>query len=206
MSDWLTDLAVDRDSLELVASPERLHRHVTALLPDLHGRSTAIRADTETLFRVDLPTDRLGERGRIGIRFRGSSLPSGLTEITCTDSLGDGDAILVQVAAEQRLTMPDGIKTRPVADGEAASWATALFRRHGLETSELRVSSQRRFGHRRAVHFTVREIAATVYVADADAADRAFNRGIGRGRSYGLGMIVPLDKRNTKTFQRGTHV
>lgn len=192
MNDYLLKLPITRENLEMIATPERLHRHVMNLLPDLGGRSSSIRADTHTVFRVDLPTDRFGTRGEITIRLRSPALDTGLPLVGTPTHLIDGTAIVVQVAADRRRTLPDGIKTTPVPDVDAAAWARHLLTRQGLDVAGLRISTARRFGSRHRVHFTVRELSATLTVTDPAKAAHAYTTGIGRGRAYGLGLIIPL--------------
>jgi hypothetical protein len=181
MSDRLFRLPLSREVLQIVADPATLHRHVMALLPDLAGRSASIRADTNTQFRVDLPTERLGTRGFVTIRLR-------------TPTFEPGRRIVAATAAELRATLPNGARrVRPVPDHEAVTWTQRLFSRHRLTVTDVQVSPARRFGTRDGVHFTVREVSATLGDSPADALTTAFTRGIGRGRAYGLGMLIPIE-------------
>lgn len=203
MIDHVVASPLSRDLLEVVAQPHAVHRHVARWLPDLGGRSQSIRADTGTQYRVDLPTDPLGKRGHIVFRLRGDALlptvPAGPAQ---TPPLRDGMSILVTVAAEKRLTRDGRITSRAVRDEEASAWAEELLLRHGLGTMELAVSASRTFGargkqpHEKAAvahhpRFSVRDLTATVTVLDDTLAAAALNNGIGRGRAYGLGMLVP---------------
>jgi hypothetical protein len=179
--------------LQIVADPATLHRHVMALLPDLAGRSASIRADTNTQFRVDLPTERLGTRGFVTIRLRSPALGDDLDPVP-TPTFEPGRRIVAATAAELRATLPNGARrVRPVPDHEAVTWTQRLFSRHRLTVTDVQVSPARRFGTRDGVHFTVREVSATLGDSPADALTTAFTRGIGRGRAYGLGMLIPIE-------------
>lgn len=195
--DRVTDLPLDQTSLATVADPTRAHRFMSSYLPDLGGRSTAIRADTGTQFRIDLPNDPLGVPGHIRLRLRGPVLTntSGAAEpVTLTEST----RLVAVVAAERRNTDSRGIRVRPVRDDEATQWAYDLLTRHGLTPTELAVTRGRRFGANTGVRFTIRDLAATVTVTDPVAASRALHQGIGRGRAYGLGMLVPMPATSVK--------
>ncbi|WP_427197704.1 type I-E CRISPR-associated protein Cas6/Cse3/CasE [Ornithinimicrobium sp. Y1847] len=102
------------------------------------------------------------------------------------------------MAAEKRNTQEGRIRTRPVRDDEAEEWAGELLARHGLRALNLAVSGARRFGDRRSVGFWVRDLLADVEVSDPDAAEGALRDGVGRGRAYGLGMVVVLAAEQSK--------
>ena len=104
----------------------------------------------------------------------------------------DGCTIVLQVAAERRNTQDGRIRVRPVVDHEASEWARALLRRHGFVSEEVAVSGPRRLGARGNLGFWVRDVRAVVSIADSELAMRAHSAGVGRGRAYGLGMVVTV--------------
>lgn len=218
MKDILIDRPITRDALEEVTVPARAHGALTSLLPQLHGRSSAIRADTATVFRIDLSTDPLGVPGRIRWRIRSAALEAEIGTAVDVPELGEGMRIVVAVAAEKRTRNQAGkICAYPVGDSVAHEWASALLARNGLGVTDLAISpaqtyarpqptaADRRRNRARAARrqedtqatsdprFTVRHLAATITITDPDLATRAMYLGIGRGRAYGLGLIVPLD-------------
>lgn len=223
MTDHLVSLPLTRDTLEVVCDPVRLHKHVAEYLPDLHGASTAIRADTDTQSRVDLPTDPLGERGHVVLRLRGDAVVTGGTSVATPDWT-EVTRVVARVAAEKRTTRDGVTRSRPVRDDEAQAWATELLLRHGWEVLDIAVSAARPFAGARPVsgrrgrtpgppnpvrrdeplpaHFRVRDLTASVQPVDPDLARASLARGIGRGRSYGLGMLVPLPSPPTDTKER----
>ena len=192
MTDRVLDLPLDRETLLMVADPARLHKHVMTLLPDLGGMSTAIRADTGTQFRVDLPTDPLGERGHNRLRIRSNALPDGIGQPAASTPLETQARVVVRLAAERRHTDERGIRVRPVTDAEADTWVRQLLGRHGFDVVEAALSPSRRFGGRQGVRFTSRDLAATITITDPELASSAHDQGIGRGRAYGLGMLIPI--------------
>lgn len=194
MIDHIVTLPLTRDTLTLVADPPRVHRLMAANLPDLDGRSNAIRADTDTQFRIDLPSDPLGTPGAVTMRLRGPMFDGNVGDATPTPNLSDGLRVVAVVAAEKRKTDDRGVRVRPVPDADVHAWAAALFQRHGLTATDAIISPPRRYGGRRGVRFTVRDLAAVVTINEPPAAANAMRRGIGRGRAYGLGMLVPIPR------------
>lgn len=192
MPDYLVDLELTHENLLLIADPQRVHRLMASHLPDLGGRSSAIRADSGTQFRLDLPNDPLGVPGRLRMRLRGSAIEGCLGTAIPVPELTDGTRVVAVLAAEKRNTDERGIRVRAVLDEEAPAWAKALLARHGLTTHDLAISPRRRYGTAPGARFSIRDIIATVTVADAELAHGALVRGVGRGRAYGLGLIVPL--------------
>lgn len=214
MIDRVVSLPLERATLEIVADPLRLHEFVMQSLPDLGGRSAAIRADTGTQFRVDLPMDPLGAPGGVALRLRGESVSAPGARSIVLPEPHDGMRVTAVVAAGKRTTHERHTRIRPVTDPEAHTWAGELLGRHGLEPSQLAVSGSRRFGRfhpppasrrreptgkagagdqeRDIPAFVIRDLTATVTITDPELCRRAFHLGIGRGRAYGLGMLVPL--------------
>lgn len=191
MKDFLIERPVTREALEEATTPARAHGVMTSWLPQLHGRTGAIRAASATQFRVDLPTDPLGAPGVIRWRVRSDALEDGAGTPVAISDLVDGVRILAVVAAERRGRDDVGkVKTRPVNDDEATAWGAALLGRHGLATDDLEISPAQQYG-RRGPHFWIRHLAATIAITDFDLATRAMHAGIGRGRAYGLGLVVP---------------
>lgn len=198
MTDYLIDLPIDRHTLETIANPTRVHGLATSYLPQLRGRSHSIRADTATQFRIDLPHDPLGRPGIITLRMRTGVLPKGVGIPIGVPGLHEGTQLSVVLAAEKRNTGPDGKKvTRAVTDEEAHTWATELLSRHGMTPTALAVGPMRPFGPPpipTRARFHIRDVLATITITDPALARTAMTRGVGRGRSYGLGMLIPTSK------------
>lgn len=192
MIDHLVTLPLTRDTLTVVTDPPTVHRLMAEYLPDFGGRSRAIRADTGTLFRIDLPSDPLGTPGAVTMRLRGPLFDGTVGEVAPIPDLTDGSRVVAVLAAEKRKTDDRGVRVRPVRDADAKTWAAALLQRHGLAATDIITSPPRRYGGTRGVRFTVRDLSAVVTIADPTAAEQAMSRGVGRGRSYGLGMLVPI--------------
>ncbi|CAG7570809.1 hypothetical protein FB554_2927 [Barrientosiimonas humi] len=194
MTDLVIDYPLSTDLLKTVAQPEATHGWFCKLLPDMHGRSAGIRIDTGSQFRVDLPSDPLGEPGDVRLRVRsaGATVPGGRP--IETPPLVSGTRCVALVAAEKRNTVDGAVRVRPVTDEEMAAWATGLLARHGIDVEDLAWSAARGYGVRgeRRVRFTVRDLSFVVADVAADAAKKVLANGIGRGRAYGLGMVVPV--------------
>lgn len=190
--DHLIDLPLTQETLASIADPPHAHRLMATYLPDLAGRSQAIRADTGTQFRIDLANDPLGIPDRIRLRLRGPAIPEDLGTLAPTPPIDEGLRVVVVVAAEKRRTDERGIRVRPVTDPEAPTWARQLLARHGFNATDVVCSSGRSYGRTSKIRFTVRDLIATLTPTDIEQAQRAMHHGIGRGRAYGLGMLVPV--------------
>ncbi|BDZ59874.1 hypothetical protein [Barrientosiimonas endolithica] len=194
MTDLVVDYPLSTDLLKTIAQPEATHGWFCKLLPDMHGRSAGIRIDTGSQFRVDLPSDPLGEPGDVRLRVRSSGATVPGARPVETPPLEPGTRCVALVAAEKRNTVDGGVRVRPVADEEMGAWATGLLERHGISVDDLSWSAARGYGVRgeRRVRFTVRDLSFVVGDLARDAANKVLANGIGRGRAYGLGMVVPV--------------
>ena len=74
-----------------------------------------------------------------------------------------------------------------------------LLTRQGMPPDHPAVYPARRFGSAGQIHFTVRDLTARVTVTDAALAPMALHHGIGRGRAYGLGMLIQLTPNHLET-------
>ena len=187
MNDHLFDLPLTRDMLRMVADPQALHRHALAYLPARTTQDT-IRVETSTLFRLDMPSDPLGHPGVLRLRIR--TTHSGLPHPIRVAPLVDGDVIALRVAAARRKTVDNHTHQHPVTDDAAHDWAVDLLARHGLHAHHLAISPARRYGTGARPTFPVRDILTRITLTDPDLANHAQTHGIGRSRSYGMGLIV----------------
>ena len=192
MSDHILSLPITAESLRLATAPELLHQAGMRFLPQMNGMSGAIRADTGTLLRLDLPSDPLGSPRQITLRLRGPAVDPSLPQVE-TLPLVDGCQLVVRMATVARPTTSTGATVlRPITDAEADDWVRHRLTDVGLDPIELHISPSKTFGAPRGhqVWFAIRDIAATVAITDPDRAQAAYHGGIGRGRAYGLGMPV----------------
>lgn len=192
MSDRILSLPITAQSLQLATTPQLLHTAAMKQLPRMDGMSSAIRADTATLLRLDLPSDPLGRPGRITLRLRGPAIDPALEPVE-TLPLVDGSRLVLRVAASARARdQDDKIVYRPLPDDRFEATITRQLRETGLEPTDLAFSAPKRFGQpgNGQVWFTVRDITTTITITDLALAEAAHATGIGRGRAYGLGMPV----------------
>lgn len=177
--------------LPSLETPDGVHRLAMSYLPDLGGRSKAIRADLGVLFRLSLPTDIDGSSGRVAIRFRAPFEIDGAETLDAPDNFVVGQRFTARVVAEKRHEDDAGRgRSRPVLDEEAKNWAESLLARHGVEIDNTFVSERWRIGQRGARAFWVRDLTATI--ANLEESCSAYVRGIGRGKAFGYGMPIVL--------------
>ncbi len=113
-----------------------------------------------------------------------------------TVSAGDAITVRVRVSACRHGMMDVGDRTKTtysyVTPENIEDWGVALFSRHGLSVSSLRLLDyQRRFVFKTKNRFGINEAyleVAGVIESPADFA-RAFLTGIGRNKGYGLGLM-----------------
>lgn len=192
MSDRILSLPITAQSLQLATTPQLLHTTAMKHLPQMGGMSSAIRADTATLLRLDLPSDPLGRPGRITLRLRGPAIDQALEPVE-TLPLVDGSRLVLRVAASARARdQDDKIVYKPLSDDRFEATITRQLRAAGMEPADLAFSPAKRFGQpgNGQVWLTVRDITTTITITDPALAEAAHATGIGRGRAYGLGMPV----------------
>lgn len=89
------------------------------------------------------------------------------------------------------------VKERAIARSEAQNWAIALLARNGLRVEQVRQTLWESFllgkktahtAHPHILHTFLMSFDATV--TDQELADRAWARGIGRGRAWGCGTLI----------------
>jgi hypothetical protein len=174
------------------------HRFVMSLLPDGLGEET--RSKTETVWRIG---------------------PTALEIITTADIPGFSGTPVGSVASGQRARLQltlEAVRTKssPVApelvealhaegirwrnrkgridDGELSAWIEAQLLKHGWKTVELREIHRRPVSRRRARMHLV-ECVVDVDVVEPIMASESLRKGIGRGRSFGAGMVTMSAKK-----------
>lgn len=188
-------------ALPLLDSPSNIHRLAMQPLPDLAGTSTSIRADLGVQFRLNLPTEPDGRSGHVVLRYRCEiPLPGAEPMPDVPDHLEAGVHVRARIVATMRIQdAHQKHHERAVFDEAAGDWVDALLKRHGLAPADLTVSprwtvgrkprSSDRSGKQVGPTFVVRDI---VFRLDSTPTDQhAFHHGLGRGRAYGFGMLIP---------------
>jgi hypothetical protein len=171
------------------------HRFVVSLLPDQLGATA--RAQTATLWRIgagsesidilttaDLPSAQGGPVGTVNC---GQSARLELTlEAVRAKSSPVAPAVVAALRAE-------GISWRDprgrIDDGELPAWVESQLLKHGWKAVEIRELHRRSVSRRRAQMHLV-ECVVDVEVVDSALASESLRTGIGRGRSFGAGMVT----------------
>jgi len=172
-----------------IPDAHRLHTLTMLGFPDT-GAGSAARADHGVIFQVvgerDIMVQSSTEPDRTrweahGIEVAGTQvgpLEAGAEYAirTCVNA--------TRTAGGKRIGIHD--------DAEAEEWVRRRLEVAGFEIHDLRVDAERSLTSRikRGMRLAVRDVQAIVTVADADAAEDARARGIGRAAAYGCGMIL----------------
>jgi len=190
------DLPVSREVVMALSDIDQRHKRVMSFFPDLHGISDRPRSDLGIVHRVEMP--KPGGPRSINIVVYSDVEIGPESQQLMSVREGDRVRLRVLVAAERRTTT-DGVRRRfSVRDSEIRGWAVSLLLRAGMDVTAgmeegqevLTISGSRQIGRRTGVNFTGREIDALATITDEKAANEALHRGIGRGKSYGLGLIL----------------
>lgn len=204
MTTWLTRILLDprhaavrRDLSDAI----RLHQRAMSLMPD--GLGDQARQQTGLLYRLD--ESRTGTHLLIQSSREPAfgKLPAGYGTVAVRDidplldALDKGVAVHYRLAANasKRLGRNAEHPGKIVAlRGEAAEqWWALRAEQYGLAMRTITTLSQadatgRRDGHKPVKHAITRFDGQAV-VADPDALRRAIRDGIGRGKSYGCGLL-----------------
>lgn len=176
------------------------HRLVTSMLPSALLASERPRAAAGTLWRADPEGLTISSRvPLISSDFRG------LVEVGQPPVPERGDRLRLSVQVEASHTVvatvdpalwDAGVRPRgqrvALTERDAPRVIGDRLRRAGMEPETLTVSPVRRVRAGRKSLPTA-DVTAEVTVTDEIAADTALCEGLGRGRSYGLSLIYPLE-------------
>ncbi|HEY8717247.1 type I-E CRISPR-associated protein Cas6/Cse3/CasE [Pengzhenrongella sp.] len=180
---------------ELV-SLQKLHQFVMAAAGQLPNQSQTPRADLGVTFRLSLPGDDGVDGNTVQLLVRSNEPISGSSTTVTTPETGDRVRARVAMVAEKRLSRGTGNggpqQTRPLTDDEAVKVAWRRLTDAGLQVdrADLQVSDARPAGARGTINVTYREIVAQAVVTDHPALGSALDRGIGRGKNYGFGLLT----------------
>jgi hypothetical protein len=175
------------------------HRFVMSLLPDGIGGET--RGLTDTLWRVD--------EGGNALDIVTAAVITGFTG-TPVNPVKTGQQVRLRLALEavRAKSSPlepavvsalraEGIRWRNprgrVDDEELSAWVESQLLKHGWTISTLKDGdTRRRVVSRRNAHMHLVEVTVGATVSDADAANSSLRLGIGRGRSFGAGLVTAI--------------
>lgn len=171
------------------------HRFVVSLLPDQLGATA--RAQTATLWRIGAGSENIdilttadlpgAQGGPVGTVTAGQNVHLRMTlEAVRAKSSPVHPAVAEALHAE-------GISWRNprgrIDDGELPAWIESQLLKHGWKTVEIRELHRRSVSRRRAQMHLV-ECVVAVDVVDPVLASQSLRAGIGRGRSFGAGMVT----------------
>lgn len=202
--DTVKSVPLTAENLGILVDLEKMHKLVMSNFMHLNGMSDSARAVLQVTFKTVLPTDQGGKRGECQVHIRSMEKVDESSVPSVSVSAGDTVKLSVRLSAAKRNSTRGGKdEVRPVGDNEIAEWTEALLSTHGFsvarevdtagfEVPSVRTSKLRWTGRRdtESVRFPVRDINAVVTVVDAVKANAAIVDGVGRGKNYGLGLVV----------------
>ena len=200
---WLTRIDPNprnRDARRDLTDAAQLHRRVMMLVPD--GLGPQARHAAGVLFRVEETRSGVQILAQTGLRPEPSRLPAnyGQTAVRPLDpllnALDKGTVVRYRIAANtsKRLGRTSAHPGKVVALRGAAAeqWWADRAERHGLAIRTLtavRVSDAIGRHTGPAVRHAVTRFDGLAVVVDPDAVRTTIGDGIGRGKSYGCGLL-----------------
>lgn len=195
-------LPIERSVIEATGDLDKMHKFVMKLFPDLGGMSfdASAREAMGVVYRVDLPAATSLDP-RVTIVVNSNIEIENASEVSAVPLFEVGDEVVLsgRIRSERRLVkgrLPgqknseaERRRTRMVTDQELPEWIDALFSESGMEVSEVGASRAYQVGRRDSIRGYAREITVAVKIADAEKANLAIHRGIGRGKAYGFGLL-----------------
>jgi CRISPR system Cascade subunit CasE len=198
---WLMRILPDlrrRDVINDLADPDRLHKRMMSLVPDDIGEHA--RAQAGVLFRI--------EETRQGVQLLVQSLmkpelgrlPDGYGEIAVRelggllDRLNTGVPVHYRIAANPSKRLgksagKDAGKIKALRGAAAEEWWVAKAAAHGLAVTTVTSQPQPDIRAKGTVRHAVVRFDGTGVVTDPEALRAAVLTGIGRGKSYGCGLL-----------------
>jgi hypothetical protein len=169
------------------------HRFLMSLLPDDFGKTA--RSQTSTTWRIGpdvlevVTTAEIpGVKGKQVVSVVGGQsvrLRMTLEAVRAKGSPLDPAVVEALHAEGIRWRNPRG----RIADEELPSWITGQLQKHGWLSADIERLTRRSVSRRRAsMHLA--ECVVTATVADPALANQSLRQGIGRGRSFGAGMVT----------------
>ena len=202
MTAWLMRILPDlrrRDVNDDLADLDRLHKRLMSLVPDGLGENA--RAKAGVLFRLEETRQGMQLLVQSTVKPDIGRLPDGYGEIAVRelgallDRLRPGAPVHYRIAANPSKRLgksagKDAGKMKPLRGAAAEEWWVTKAASHGLAVAT--VTSQPRPDIRAkgtAVRHAVVRFDGIGVVTDPDALRAAVLTGIGRGKSYGCGLL-----------------
>ncbi|WP_213456983.1 type I-E CRISPR-associated protein Cas6/Cse3/CasE [Rhizomonospora bruguierae] len=200
MNAWLIRITPDlrnrtasRDLRDVIA----IHRRVMALVPDNLGPDPRKRAGV--LFRIDQTPTGPVLLVQTAVEPDPSRLPERYGTIDTRDigpllkAIRPGMRVQYRIAAnasKRAVTGPNAGKVVPLAGAAVDSWWAKRATEHGLGLEQAHIDPQpAMLGKSQPVRHAVTRFDGTAVVHDADLLRTAILTGIGRGKSFGCGLL-----------------
>ncbi|MCK2214769.1 type I-E CRISPR-associated protein Cas6/Cse3/CasE [Actinomadura sp. ATCC 31491] len=201
MTAWLMRILPDltrRDVNNDLRDPDRLHKRLMLLVPDDIGDRA--RATAGVLFRVEETRQGTQLLVQSSMKPELERLPDGYGEIsvrelgTLLGNLRAGLRVQYRIAANpsKRLGKSAGEnagKIQALRGPDAEEWWGAKAAGHGLAVATVQALSERDIRAKGSVRHAVVRFDGSGVVTDPDALRAAVLSGIGRGKSYGCGLL-----------------
>lgn len=199
------ELPMSRDTIEAVGDLDKMHKSVMKLFPNLSGMNfdAEARELMGIVYRVDVDNSRpLDPKVRVTVNSAVEVEGGHSTSVVPLFEEGDTVILSSKLRSEKRSVKgrESGQKnseanrrTRMVRDDEFGEWIDALFSENGMEVSEVAAGRASQVGFRGGIRGYAREVRVSVKVIDAEKANIAIHRGIGRGKAYGFGLLQVIE-------------
>ncbi|MEU8271822.1 type I-E CRISPR-associated protein Cas6/Cse3/CasE [Sphaerisporangium sp. NPDC049002] len=201
MTAWLVRILPDlrrRDVINDLADPDRLHKRMMMLIPDDMGDRA--RAQAGVLFRLEDIRNGVQLLVQTTMKPDPSRLPDGYGEIALREldgllgRLKAGTPVHYRIAANPSKRLgknagPQAGKIQALRGPAADQWWVSRAAAHGLAVSTVVSQSQQDIRAKGSVRHAVVRFDGSAVVTDPDVVHAAVLHGIGRGKTYGCGLL-----------------
>ncbi|WP_424534222.1 type I-E CRISPR-associated protein Cas6/Cse3/CasE [Sphaerisporangium viridialbum] len=201
MTAWLVRILPDlrrRDVNNDLADPDRLHKRMMMLVPDDMGDRA--RAQTGVLFRLEDIRNGVQLLVQTTMKPDLSRLPDGYGELALREldallgRLKPGTPVHYRIAANPSKRLgknagPQAGKIQALRGPAAEEWWVSRATAHGLAVSTVVSQSQRDIRAKGSVRHAVVRFDGSAVVTNPEAVQAAVLQGIGRGKTYGCGLL-----------------
>ncbi|MFC4057634.1 type I-E CRISPR-associated protein Cas6/Cse3/CasE [Planomonospora corallina] len=201
MTAWLVRILPEvrrRDVQSDLADPDRLHKRLMMLVPDEIGEKA--RAQGGVLFRTEDTRTGLQILVQTTMKPELSRLPDGYGEIAVRELDGLLTRLVSGTRVHYRITAnpskrlgrnagPKAGKIQALRGAAAEEWWVARAAAGGLAVATVTSQSQQDIRAKGTVRHAAVRFDGTATVTDADALRAAVLGGIGRGKTYGCGLL-----------------
>ncbi|MBG0828220.1 type I-E CRISPR-associated protein Cas6/Cse3/CasE [Planomonospora sp. ID67723] len=201
MTAWLVRILPDlrrRDVNNDLADPDRLHKRMMMLMPDEMGERA--RAQTGVLFRVEDTRSGLQILVQSSMKPDLSRLPDGYGEIALRELNGLLSRLQPGVLVHYRIIAnpskrlgknagPKAGKIEALRGAAAEEWWVTRAAANGLAVAAVSSQSQQDIRAKGTVRHAAVRFDGSATVTDSDTLRAAVLQGVGRGKTYGCGLL-----------------